>query len=741
MSREVLRTEERLTHASAECQSWGRRDFVLVAGLGLTGMSAVGRSLGTNSSAATAARAPSDESRSSRRLLLTPENRRVSPLTGYTRQHWLEITERLLAGILPHLDPMTGLPELKGITDDRGHALRYALDRRMAESQALERIMMLAVYYTAATGKDRIPGWAGSITAPFRSGIIRVSDPKDALHSPRTDPSVYLGSETALAALLSPKFFWEPLTAAQKENVLTFLQELAHMPSYDNNHHLFHMLPVPLLERHGRPSNRAHHTEMLKRILSWYRGDGWFIDGVNCGFDHYNFWGFQLYTNAVCHLDKAWRAQFGARFRAITSEFLQNARFFFCRDGGPIPWGRSLSYRFADVSAIGWAHVNGANPLAPGLARRTASGCLKYFWDHGALDENGVLELGYHAANAVVAEDYLTDGIDYFAAQGLACLLIPETDPFWTDTELPLPADRGGGRLALPGAQMVVRVNPRDGEARLFPVGQPFGIEGHWQRGIKYGQHAYSSDLGWCALGEGGEDLGAGRTGYSLNGKSWTFRTRPVARQIAADHVASVEPIDVAQPLTSTPGGQTTAVRALGPRRNLRNEPPHGGTSDCTTPAATNLILGLTTHTLIGDSGEIHIFWHNCAKAFRLYLGGYGINVDGERRLQPEVNDRRIHIQCEEKHSWMEQLDGPRGGFAYRVLSPREGWRHSHLFGGRGAFPFWCSTGTVGAHAPVIMYVDGARGRTPRTPPIRIGGNPTALEIEFEGKRHMIVVQ
>ena len=85
----------------------------------------------------------------------------------------------------------------------------------------------------------------------------------------RTDPSVYLGSETALAALLSPKFFWEPLTMAQKENVLTFLQELAHMPSYDNNHHLFHMLPVPLLERHGRPSNRADLTEMLKRILSW----------------------------------------------------------------------------------------------------------------------------------------------------------------------------------------------------------------------------------------------------------------------------------------------------------------------------------------------------------------------------------------------------------------------------------------------------------------------------------------
>ena len=33
--------------------------------------------------------------------LKAAENRKLSPFTGYTREHWLEICEKLIAGILP----------------------------------------------------------------------------------------------------------------------------------------------------------------------------------------------------------------------------------------------------------------------------------------------------------------------------------------------------------------------------------------------------------------------------------------------------------------------------------------------------------------------------------------------------------------------------------------------------------------------------------------------------------------
>jgi hypothetical protein len=36
----------------------------------------------------------------------------LSPYTGYTRQHWLEITEQIIAGVLPYLNKETGMPQL-----------------------------------------------------------------------------------------------------------------------------------------------------------------------------------------------------------------------------------------------------------------------------------------------------------------------------------------------------------------------------------------------------------------------------------------------------------------------------------------------------------------------------------------------------------------------------------------------------------------------------------------------------
>ena len=61
--------------------------------------------------------------------------------------------------------------------------------------------------------------------------------------------------------------------------------------------------------------NRDPLEVYFDRILSMYRGDGWFIDGWNRGFDHYNFWGFQLYLHALTHFDARWRERYAERVR------------------------------------------------------------------------------------------------------------------------------------------------------------------------------------------------------------------------------------------------------------------------------------------------------------------------------------------------------------------------------------------------------------------------------------------
>ncbi|MFC1613659.1 DUF2264 domain-containing protein [Gemmatimonadota bacterium] len=637
-------------------------------------------------------------------ILQTPGNPELSPYTGYTRDHWLEITEKLIAGVMQYFDPETGMPEFKGSPGETGHFQK--LFDVAGSREAFDRTLIMVAIYTAATGRDRVPGYRGSITELYLKEIIRGTDPDSPHYWGTHEKYDVFGTNLSMAVQINPRFFWDPLTEMQKQNVLAYFRDLAYNIAYDCNHWFFHMVPVPILEKYGVESNRDFLTGMFERLFHWYRGDGWFIDGGNRSFDLYNLWAFQLYNNALVHLDEPWNRRFGQRVRETTADFLKCLPYLFGRDGSPIPWGRSTTYRFACNSAIGWAVLNGTNTLPPGQARRIASGCLKYFWEHGCLSENGLLEPGYRGTNSVVAEPYIDRGAPYWAVQGLVCLLIPEDHPFWREKEEPMPADETGGKVVLKGAQMLLRVSPVDGEARLFPVGQPFSHWGNWQRGIKYCQHSYSSYLGWCATGEGGPDLGAGRTGYSPDGKQWNYRERPRMLQVTPDHLVSLEDLQV---------------------------------PDLEEADTTWYDFGeITTHTLVGTSGEVHVFWHNSGRPAYLHLGGYGISVPHEETLRKELRDGCLIIHGSENHSIMKVLLAPPGELKSDLLEPQPGWLHSHNFGGRGAFPYWRSNSAVPANTPVAIYVDGTRGRVPADPAIRLSREKGILRITFEGETRIV---
>ncbi len=637
--------------------------------------------------------------------LVSPLNPTLSPYTGYTRQHWLEITERLLAGVLPHFTPdgTPRLPAPAGETAFNSGSMPASVVP--VDKQAFERIMMLSVIYSGATGRDTVPGYNGSITEPFRRGMMQALDPQSPHYWGPPANAEHAGSIFALGAMLSPKYFWDAFTPAQRTLVLNYLEQLSAGRSYDNNHYLFHLTPTPLLEANGRDGRRAPHTAMLERLYGMYRGDGWFIDGSNLSFDKYNAWGFHLYDQVVYRFDAPWRKQFGPRIEDSTRRFLDTYAYTIGRDGGPVPWGRSLSYRFAELAALGWASWNGTNPLPPGEARRLASGVLRYFWEHGAQDPDGLLQVGFRGTNAAVAEFYNGPGTSYWAAHGLIALMIPATDPFWTATEQPMPADTGAHTIVIEGAQMVARTLP-DGEARVYPAGQPFSrAHDHWQRGVKYQQHAYSSALGWCTLGEG-TDLGAGRTGASVDGKAWQYRDHARVLSIAPDHLASAWGLDV----------------------SLSYQP------------AVDDRYEFVTHTLLGTTGELHIFWHRSPQPLYLHLGGYGIGSPDVASIQTRQDANHIELQTPEYRSVLRVYEAPAGALTHEVLTPREGWKQAHLFDLAGTFPLWRSAAPVPANTPVILYVDGGRNRPVAEPDVRIEHAPGKLTVHLDGKTQVISV-
>jgi hypothetical protein len=646
---------------------------------------------------------PASEPLAPRLQLKAAADAALSPYTGYTRAHWLEITERLIAGVLPYYTA-DGLPQLPPPKNETAFNQEVTpMGVVPVDKQAFERIMMLAVIYSGATGRDTVPGYDGSITEPFRRGMMQVLDPKNPHYWGPPEKAEHAGSIFALGALLSPKYFWEPFTPAQRGLILDYLGQLSTARSYDNNHYYFHLTPTPVLEANGRDGHRAHHTAMIERLFAWYRGDGWYIDGSNLGFDKYNAWGYHLYNQVIYRFDAPWRQQFGPQIEDVTRRYLETYANLVGRDGGTIPWGRSLSYRFAELAAIGWASWNHTNPLPPGEARRIASGVLRYFWEHGAQDPDGLLQVGYRATNAVVSEFYNGPGTSYWAAQGLIALMIPADDPFWTATEQPMPADGGEHTVVINGAEMVAHVLA-DGEARLYPAAQPFSrAHDHWQRGVKYEQHAYSSALGWCTLGEG-TDLGAGRTGVSVDGKTWQYRDHARTLSLAADHLASAWTFDV--PLTYQPAADDR--------------------------------YDLVTHTLIGPWGELHVFWHRSPEPLYLHLGGYGIGSPDTGSVQARLDFRQIELRTPEYHSELRVYEAPAGALSHDVLTPRDGWTHAHLFERVGTFPLWRSRAPVPANTPVAIYVDAGRTHPAHVPEIRLQHAPGQLTVHFDGRTHVI---
>lgn len=621
--------------------------------------------------------------------LEAPLNGELSPYTGYTRDHWLEITERLIAGFLPFFDAQTGLPDLSGAPESGHYAQLY--DNIDGAREAFDRSLVMVGFYVAATGRVRVAGYDGSITEPYLRQIRRGTDPEDPWYWGNHGDYEVKGTNFAFIAQVCPEAFWEPFNRAEQDQILRFLQGLTRNRAFDNNHWYFHMTPVPLLERYGMASNRAFLNDMFERILAWYHGDGWFLDGSNKGFDYYNLWGFQLFNHMLVHLDPEWRALFGERIRETTLAFEGSLPYLFGRDGAPVPFGRSLPYRFAVNSAIGYAQLSGFSGMDPGLARRMASGVLRYFWENGALGPDGLLEPGWHGPNTAMAEPYTDRGSPYWAAHGLVPLLLPPDHPFWTATEAPMPADGTGGRVPLHGPEMLLQVRP-DGDARLYPAGQHFTHRGAWQRGIKYAQLAYSSSLGFCVTGEGGPDLGAGRNGFSWDGEAWHFRAHPRMREVGEAQLSSIEAM-------TEPEGEAA-------RPWFRD---HGR---------------LFTHTLVGDHGEVHVFWHSSATPVHLHLGGYGIAVPHGDDPEVDAGSAAIALTGGGFHSVMRLLQGPPGSFHHDHLEPRPGWQHSHLFGGRGAFPYWRSSEPVPSNVPVVCWVDGGRGDTPKVPDFEIHRGP-----------------
>ncbi|MFJ8825840.1 DUF2264 domain-containing protein [Streptomyces sp. NPDC102467] len=428
---------------------------------------------------------------------LPPENRALSPYTGYTRAHWEAVADGLLGAAWRWATPqgalldLPGRPSASGVRSDglEGFARTFlAAGFRVAGADGKDPHGWLERYASGLTAGTRTPGADDAESWPL------ILD-----HHVQGQPMVESAS-VALGLMLTRPWLWDRLDSDVQDRAEKWLRgAITHTPA-PNNWYLFPFMVASFLDSVGRGDGAT--ARAMERALglmeTWYRGDGWYQDGDGRAFDHYNGWALHLYPMLHAHLsgDTASAAHFGPRLR----EHLESFSLLFGGDGAPIHFGRSLTYRFAASAAIGAGAVTGHTPLTPGTSRRLISGNLRYFLDRGGVTDQGLLSLGWHGPHAATLQPYSGPASPYWASKGFVALLAPEGDPLWTATEEPAPSEGPDRVLALPAPGLLVQSTQADGIVRLHNHGsdhvRPHEGEFAAQDDALYVRQAYSTHTG-----------------------------------------------------------------------------------------------------------------------------------------------------------------------------------------------------------------------------------------------------
>ena len=405
-------------------------------------------------------------------MQLPADDRVLSPRTGYTRAHWESAADSLLAAVEPYATEDRALYHLPGTHTSWSGQLSDGLE-------GYARTLLLAAFRRDETALER---YADGLAAGVAGVWPTIED--------RSQPLVEAAS-IALALRLTRPLLWDRLDEPVRQRAAAWLADALTAEPWPCNWELFPVTVGGFLQEIGYEpdASRKAIDRGLSRIEDWYVGDGWYTDGDGRKFDYYNGWAMHLYP--VLH---AWLADdprlldlYGGRLDRHLADYAR----LFGGDGAPMHQGRSLTYRFATTAPLWLGALTGRTPLLPGETRRLASGALRYFLDRGAVDDQGLLSLGWHRPNEAVLQGYSGPASPYWASKGFLGLLLPPDHEVWTAVEEPGPAERADAVTPVAPANWLLQSTSSDGLVRLH---------NHGSEDVRY--DPYYTRLGYSTMTE-----------------------------------------------------------------------------------------------------------------------------------------------------------------------------------------------------------------------------------------------
>ena len=324
------------------------------------------------------------------------------------------------------------------------------------------------------------------------------SDNEDYFGDPK-DYSQILVEMAAFAygLILNKEKMWHPLDNHAKENIVKWLKKANDCEYYNCNWKFFNVLVNLGLKSIGEKMDTHKMNSYLDDIDSYYYKDGWYFDGV-IGESHADYYiPFAIHFYSLVYVKEMYDIDRERCDKYIdrAKKFAQSFIYWFSSDGSALPYGRSLNYRFAQVtffSAVLYSGVDIGFDL--GVIKGIILRHLRYWFSQPILDSSGHLTLGYIYPNMNFPEGYMAPGSPYWALKTYLILMLDEDHEFWSVDEKPLPQMKN--MLDLPAPFLKIMRNNESSHILAYNGGN-LHSNNHNHVEAKYEKFVYSNIFGF----------------------------------------------------------------------------------------------------------------------------------------------------------------------------------------------------------------------------------------------------
>jgi hypothetical protein len=234
------------------------------------------------------------------------------------------------------------------------------------------------------------------------------------------------------ALLRAPNALIKPLEERVRRNLINALNLSKKIEPHKNNWVLFSAMVETGLYLLGAECDYSKIDKSVKAIMDWYKGDGFYGDGVNFHCDYYN--------SFVIHPMLLDIVKTHSRYENIL-EIVQkrSARYAVIQErqigpDGYYPFtGRSICYRFGAFQLLAQAPLQHSlgDSVHPAQVRCALTEVMSKMAPH-MFDESGWLQPGLYGYQPNLAERYINTGSLYLCSAVFLPLGLPSSDDFWS---------------------------------------------------------------------------------------------------------------------------------------------------------------------------------------------------------------------------------------------------------------------------------------------------------------------